>query len=149
MNKHLCVDTLWIQFSPLGTSLTTSILTILTTQHTSHQFWSAVLNSIIINPCKVTIIFVRAPKILFSCHHSVKFLIKSRKSLLIFDISYLYWDLTKTSYFVQPIICTILTSTSILDRLINSYGRRNNEWVKFPGKIKKGGVIIQDDNITW
>jgi hypothetical protein len=23
------------------------------------------------------------------------------------------------------------------------------EWVKFPGKIKKGGVIIPDDNITW
>ncbi len=23
------------------------------------------------------------------------------------------------------------------------------EWVKFPGKTKKGGVIIPDDNITW
>ncbi len=23
------------------------------------------------------------------------------------------------------------------------------EWVKFPGKIKKGGVFIPDDNITW
>ncbi len=23
------------------------------------------------------------------------------------------------------------------------------EWVKFPGKIKKVGVIIPDDNITW
>ncbi len=23
------------------------------------------------------------------------------------------------------------------------------EWVKFSGKIKKGGVIIPDDNITW
>ncbi len=29
--------------------------------------------------------------------------------------------------------------------------RKNNiiEWVKFPGKIKKDGVIIPDDNITW
>ncbi len=24
-----------------------------------------------------------------------------------------------------------------------------NEWVKFPGKIKKEDVIIPDDNITW
>ncbi len=24
-----------------------------------------------------------------------------------------------------------------------------DEWVKFPGKTKKGGVIIPDDNITW
>ncbi len=26
--------------------------------------------------------------------------------------------------------------------------RHKDEWVKFPGKIKKGGVIIPDDNIT-
>jgi hypothetical protein len=32
---------------------------------------------------------------------------------------------------------------------IITYRLYQNEWVKFPGKIKKGGVITPDDNMTW
>jgi hypothetical protein len=41
-----------------------------------------------------------------------------------------------------------------LDKKLNREDPNSNlskkyEWVKFPGKIKKRGVIIPDDNITW